>query len=225
MVVVNGPVAKTIGMNSGVGAMGPFNYANSVIGRAWTLMSINFGDARAGDTFMATIGNGLSFTNQCCAENEGKSPWTPFHVRKGFKASESTVSIFRGWNVVTLGIGTTAGLLQSMKTFASMGVYTFVVDPLAAKALKTEGWSDPDKLSKGLAEKSGSPFPIRPEGINFIVVGGETNPIVHTTDYVHYKTAPVDKWIPKGGIKLDKKPLRMPAYHECEDELCILGRK
>jgi hypothetical protein len=224
MVVVNGPVAKTIGMNSGVGAMGPFNYANSVIGRAWTLMSINFGDARAGDTFMATIGNGLSFTNQCCAENEAKSPWKPFHVRKGFKASDSTVSIFRGWNVVTLGLGTTNGLLQQIKSFGFMGSYTFVADPLAAKTLKAEGWGDPDQLSKELAEKSKSPF-LKPEGINFLVVGGETNPIVHTTDYVYYKTAPVDKWIPRGGIKLDKKPLRMPAYHECEDALCILGRK
>lgn len=223
MVVVNGPVAKTIGMNSGVAALGPFNYANSVIGRAWTLMSINFGDARAGDTFMATIGNGLSFTNQCCAENEDKSPWKPFHVRKGFKASESTVSIFRGWSVHTLGIGTAAGLLQGTRSLNSMGTYTFVVDPLAAKALKSEGWEDPNELSKWLAEKSGSPF-LRPEGINFLVVGGETNPIFHTTDYVHYKTAPVDKWIPKAGIRLDEKPLRMPAYKECEDELCIIGR-
>jgi hypothetical protein len=224
MVVVNGPVAKTIGMNSGVGAMGPFNYANSVIGRAWTLMSINFGDARAGDTFMASIGNGLSFTNQCCAENEGRSPWKPFHVRKGFKSTESTVSIFRGWNVITLGLGTTDSLLQRMRAFDSMGTYTFVVDPLAAKALKAEGWNDPDQLSQGLAEKVKSPF-LRPEGINFVVVGGETNPIVHTTDYVHYKTASVDKWVPKAGIKLDKKPLRMPASKECEDGLCILGQK
>ena len=224
MVVVNGPVAKTIGMNSGVAAMGPFNYANSVIGRAWTLMSINFGDARVGDTFMATIGNGLSFTNQCCAENEGKSPWKPFHVRKGFKASESTVSIFRGWNVMTLGIGTTQGLLQRLKTFDSMGTYTFVVDPLAAKDLKSEGWSDPDQLSKYLAEKSKSPF-LKPEGINFVVVGGETNPIFQTTDYVYYKTASVDTWVPKTGVKLDKKPLRMPEYHECEDGFCLIGRK
>jgi hypothetical protein len=223
MVVVNGPVAKTIGMNSGVAALGPFNYANSVIGRAWTLLSINFGDARAGDTFMATIGNGLSFTNQCCAENEGKSPWQPFHVRNGFKATESTVSIFRGWNVMTLGIGTADGLLQRIKTFDSMGTYTFVVDPLAAKALKAEGWSDPDKLSAWLAEKSKSPF-LKPEGINFIVVGGETNPIFQTTDYVHYKTASVDKWIPQKGITLDAKPLRMPAYHECEDGLCNFGK-
>jgi hypothetical protein len=223
MVVVNGPVAKTIGMNSGVAAMGPFNYANSVVGRAWTLMSINFGNARAGDTFMATIGNGLSFTNQCCAENEEKSPWKPFHVRKGFKATDSAVSIFRGWNVATLGLGTTNSLVQGLKNYGVMGC-TFVADPLAAKALKAEGWNDPDQLSKALIEKSGLKY-LGPEAIHFVVVGGETNPIVHTSDYVYYKTAPVDKWIPKAGIKLDKKPLRMPAYHECEDGLCILGRK
>ena len=142
---------------------------------------------------------------------------------KGFKASESTVSIFRGWNVLTLGLGTSDGLLQRIKTFETMGTYTFVVDPLAAKALKAEGWNDPGELSEWLAEKSGSSF-LKPEGINFIVVGGETNPIFQTTDYVHYKTASMDKWIPEGGIKLDKKPLRMPAVRTCEDELCIIGK-
>jgi hypothetical protein len=34
MVVVNGPIRHEIGMNSGIGALGPYNYANSVIGRA-----------------------------------------------------------------------------------------------------------------------------------------------------------------------------------------------
>lgn len=224
MVVVNGPVARTIGMNSGVGALGPFNYANSVIGRAWTLMSINFGDARAGDTFMATIGNGLSFTNQCCAENEEKSPWKPFHVRQGFKESESTVSIFRGWNVTTLGLGTAGGLLSSARAMNAMGSLTFVMDPLAAKTLEGEGFEDPGRLGAWLAGQTGSPF-LKPEGIHFLVVGGETNPIFHTTDYVHYTTVSVDRWVPAGGIRLDEKPLRMPAVKLCEDGLCNYGRK
>lgn len=226
MVIVNGPVARTIGMNSGVGALGPFNYANSVIGRAWTLMSINFGDARPGDTFMATIGNGLSFTNQCSAENEEKSPWEPFHVRKGFKTSESTVSIFRGWNVATLGMGGADALLQRMKSSQMMGSCTFVVDPLAAKSLKDDGWSDPGKLSEYLAEKMGSSFfKPKPEDINFVVVGGETNPIWQSTDYTYYITASIDKWVPKEGIKLDERPIRMPVSKICEDELCIIGRQ
>lgn len=219
MVVVNGPVRNTIGMNCGGGAMGPFNYANSVIGRAWTLMSINFGNARLGDNFMATIGNGLSFTNQCCGENEERSVWEPFHVRQGFKPEESTVSIFRGWNVLTLGIGTANQLLERIKSFRSMGSYTFVLDPLVAIALQKEGYDDPRQLSEWLARQANSPF-LRPEGINFVVVGGETNPIWATTDFVHYKTASVDKWIPKSGIRLDEKPLRMPVGLPCADGSC-----
>ena len=34
MVVVNGPIRHEIGMNCGIGAMGPYNHANSAIGRA-----------------------------------------------------------------------------------------------------------------------------------------------------------------------------------------------
>jgi hypothetical protein len=218
MVVVNGPVRNEIGMNSGGGALGPFNYANAVIGRTWTLMSINFGDARLGDTFMATIGNGLSFTNQCCAENEEHSVWKPFHVRNGFSPEESTVSLFRGWNVLTLGIGGANDLLERMKNFQGMA-YTFVLDPLVVKGLKGEGYNDPLQLSEWLASELDSPS-IRPESINFVVVGGETNPIWQTTDYVYYKTTSVDKWIPKDGIRHDERPLRMPAGLACADGSC-----
>ena len=45
MVVVNGPIRNEIKMNAGIGALGPFNQANSVIGRAWTLMSMNLAAA------------------------------------------------------------------------------------------------------------------------------------------------------------------------------------
>ena len=48
MVVVNGPIRQEIGMNSGVGALGPYNYANSAIGRAFGLLSQNLqGGSRA----------------------------------------------------------------------------------------------------------------------------------------------------------------------------------
>ena len=106
-----------------------------------------------------------------------------------------------------------------------MGNCTFVVDPLAAKSLKDEGWNDPGKLSEYLAEKMGSSFfKPKPEDINFVVVGGETNPIWQSTDYTYYKTASIDKWVPKDGIKLDEKPIRMPVSKICEDELCIIGK-
>ena len=100
MVVVNGPVRNEINMNSGIGALGPFSHANAVIGRAWTLMSINLsGSGKAGETYMGSQGNNYNYNNLCFAENEEELPpgWNPLHVQKGFEPEESTVSTFLGW--------------------------------------------------------------------------------------------------------------------------------
>jgi hypothetical protein len=222
MVVVNGPVRKEMGMNGGGGAFGPFNYANGIIGRAWTLMSINFGEARLGDTFMATLGNGLSYTNMCCGENEEKNPWQPYHVQKGFKPEESTISLFRGWNVINLGIGGAENIFNSMKSLGLfMGNFTMILDPLVAKTVYNEGYTDLPKLREFLMKKANMPH-WKAEKLNFIVVGGETNPIYATTDFIYSKTWPVDKWIPKHGLKKDAKPLRMPVGKSCADGSCGL---
>jgi hypothetical protein len=103
MVVVNGPVRDEIKMNKGIGALGPFNQANSVIGRAWTLMSINLdGGAHPGQVYMGSQGNNLMYNNMCVPENEEELPeeWKPFHVQKGFKPTESVVSTFGGWGII-----------------------------------------------------------------------------------------------------------------------------
>ena len=100
MVVVNGPVRNEINMNSGIGALGPFSHANAVIGRAWTLMSINLSaSGKAGETYMGSQGNNYNYNNICFAENEEELPqgWNPLHVQKGSKPEESTVSVFLGW--------------------------------------------------------------------------------------------------------------------------------
>jgi hypothetical protein len=212
---------NAIGMNCGGAAFGPFNYANAVIGRAWTLMSINFGDARLGDTFMATLGNGLSYNNMVCGENEEKNPWQPFHVQQGFKPEESTISLFRGWNVINLGIGGSEGILNSMKSLGMMmGNFTMLLDPLVAKTVYGEGFTDLKKLKEWIIKKANAPFPMNPDKISFFVVGGETNPIYATTDYIYSKTWPVDKWIPKNGLKKDAKPIRMPVPKACADGSC-----
>jgi hypothetical protein len=103
MVVVNGPVRNEIKMNTGIGALGPFNQANSVIGRAWTLMSINLAAAgKAGETYMGSQGNNYNYNNLCVPENEEELPkgWKPFHVQKGYKPNESVVSTFNGWGFI-----------------------------------------------------------------------------------------------------------------------------
>src|ERR1043166_2954987 len=94
MAVVNGPIRKEIGMNWGIGAMGPYNHANATIGRAYGLLSQNLqGGSEPNETYMGSQGNPLSYSF-CFPENEEASPWEPFHVSHGFRPDESTVSLF-----------------------------------------------------------------------------------------------------------------------------------
>jgi hypothetical protein len=159
MAVVNGPIREEIGMNSGLGALSPFNYANTVIGRAWTLMTINLGDARLGETFMGSTGSNLNYNNMMMAENEERSAWEPFHVRKGYKKEESVVSLFQGWSVIN-SMGA-AGCcrpaheetLIMMQAFPCLnGSLTLVMDPLVAKHLKEQGFDHPKKLADYLSK-------------------------------------------------------------------------
>jgi hypothetical protein len=100
--VINGAIRDEIGLNYDVGAMGPFAHANTTIGRAWSLMAINLGNCgKVGTTYMGTVGNPMNLINIVIAENEEKSPFAPFSVRKGFKKGENVVSLFEGWGVLS----------------------------------------------------------------------------------------------------------------------------
>ena len=106
MVVVNGPIRHELGMNAGIGAMGPYNHANATIGRAYGLLSQNLqGGSVPGETFMGSQGNNLTYNSVTFAENEERSPWTPLHVQKGFDAKDSVVSVFYGCRSQTFGLG------------------------------------------------------------------------------------------------------------------------
>ncbi len=106
MTVVNGPIRQEIGMNCGIGAMGPYNHANATIGRAYALLSQNLqGGSVPGETFMGSLGNNYTYNGITFAENEERSPWEPLHVQKGFERDASTVSIFHGCRSTTFGLG------------------------------------------------------------------------------------------------------------------------
>jgi len=162
MVVVNGPIRDQIGMNSGMGAMGPFNHANSTIGRAWTLLSRNLsGGGILGETYLGSQGNNLSYNNVCLAENEMRNPWKPFHVQKGFKPEQSVVSLFTGWGIIhSFGSAKKefhhqmAGLMGSFCPYSSgtsVSGALVLPDPLVAKDLKeAQGFDSKEKLSEWL---------------------------------------------------------------------------
>ncbi len=264
-VIVNGPIRSEIAMNAGLGALSPFNFANSVIGRAWTLTTINLGNARLGDTLLASTGHNLNYNNMCCAENEEQSAWEPFHVEKGFKRDESVVSVFRGWSVInSMGAANsirpaTEETAIMLKAFSALhSVALLVMDPLVAKGLKEQGFQTKQDVARWLSENTKIPAgqywgadviyafnrPLAragvepfatwsmlpsdaliapfhdPSGINIVVVGGESNPLWLTTDFRFVRSASVDKWRPKVGLKRDERPIRMPAGAKCSDDLC-----
>ena len=95
VLVVNGPVAERIGMNSGLNSLGQGNRANSTIGRALQLVVRNVGGGRPGGVDRATLGSPAK-VGFCFAEDEASSPWTSLAESRGWRADQSTVTVFAG---------------------------------------------------------------------------------------------------------------------------------
>jgi hypothetical protein len=148
MVVVNGPIRNEISMNSGTGAMAPYNHANATIGRAYGLLSQNLqGGSLPGDSYMGSQGNGYAYGTVTFAENEERSPWIPFHVQHGFKQTDSTVSIFTGCRSTAFTLGVrekywrehVRNMLRGMDAHSAP---TFLLDPIAARQFIDRGGFD-----------------------------------------------------------------------------------
>ncbi len=98
IIIVNGPVAKRIGMNSGLNALGQGNRANATLGRALQLIVRNVGGGRPGEADRATLGGPGKYTF-CFAEDESDPGWEPLSVARGFARGASTVTLFQGEGV------------------------------------------------------------------------------------------------------------------------------
>jgi hypothetical protein len=95
VIVVNGPITRQLGMNSGVNCMGQGNRANATIGRALQLVVRNVGGGLPGGIDRATFG-GPGKYSFCFAEDEAGSPWEPLSVEQGVRPGASAVSLFPG---------------------------------------------------------------------------------------------------------------------------------
>ena len=95
VIVVNGPITRSIGMNSGGNALGQGNRANATIGRALQLIIRNVGGGIPGGVDRATLGNPGKYTF-CFAEDESEDRWQTLHEERGFDKGVSTVTLFAG---------------------------------------------------------------------------------------------------------------------------------
>ena len=206
-VVINGPIRDEIGLNYGIGALGPFSHANATIGRAYTLLSINGGNCgKVGETYMGVIGNPMNYMNIIIAENEKESPWQPFSVRKGFKPVESVVSIFEGWGLISAKNSAYAVWQKDMNFAAELkNIFndqdqifgaTAVLSPVVANYLKDEGYDSADKLIDWLyksPEEAKSHFYSRAQ-INILVTGASNNLYWDYGGMRYVKSVSIDKW-------------------------------
>ncbi len=124
LILVNGPVAKELKINSKACALGPGSpsFANSVIGRAVRLIMMNVGHDYPGTADMDTIGSPTKYS-MCVAENEEDNPWMPFHVERGYDKDVSTVTVHFNYGLCDLHDmfhNTPDGLIE---TFSSAPVY------------------------------------------------------------------------------------------------------
>lgn len=148
MAVVNGPIRGELGMNGGTGAMGPYNHANSTIGRAYGLLSQNLqGGSEPGHTYLGSQGNNYAYNSITFAENEERSPWEPFHVQHGLEPTDSSVSVFTGCRSTAFTLGLRERYWQEHVKYLLRGMDphnppTLVLDPIAARQFIDRGGFD-----------------------------------------------------------------------------------
>ena len=152
VVIVSGPLAKAIGMNSGINALGQGNRANATIGRALQLIIRNVGGGRPGKIDRAALGNPGKYTF-CFAENPEGSFWDSLSKERGFEEGTSTVTLFAGDGVQGVMdqlsrqpeslILSLAHSLRSVVNYkmAMTGDAFLVISPEHSRVFEQAGWS------------------------------------------------------------------------------------
>ena len=135
VVIINGPIAKQIRLNSGYGCMGPdpAHPAGGAIGRAIRLLLINVGGTIPGKGTMALFGGASRYTNVVFAEDdEGLPPnWDPLNVERGFPRGANTVTVHCigiAGTIIPCFTGTEEEVLETMDswaTFLSRPVFSY----------------------------------------------------------------------------------------------------
>jgi hypothetical protein len=99
MAVFNGRIVDQLQLNASTGALGLYNNSGALIGRAWSLLSMNAtGGSVPGHTYEGVQGNPMADVPAVFAENiVGLPPgWRPLSVQKGFQEDDNVVSTFDG---------------------------------------------------------------------------------------------------------------------------------
>ncbi|MSQ05930.1 MAG: hypothetical protein EXR54_03105 [Dehalococcoidia bacterium] len=158
VLLVSGPIAQRLGINSGTAVFGSGHQANATIGRALRLTMRNLGGAVAETMEKSTHGWPGKYT-MCFAENQPRCPWEPLHVALGYPAEASIVIVVAARGIHTMvessqetGEGALETLVASMTAGGISGYYfqargaspVVVLGPEHAAEIAASGYSRQD---------------------------------------------------------------------------------
>jgi hypothetical protein len=224
LVVVNGPVARALGINAGVNLFGPGWRANATIGRALRLVILNCLGAQPGTLDRSTQGHPGKYS-YCIAELEEDSPWDPLHVERGFPRDASAVTVFAAegpHNVLThYGHDAEAILVTLADTMAGLGSFSpgqsfLVLAPEHVRILARDGWTKP-ALREALYARA------RRTLAELKRAGKTPGPVVSDdeTRFVHRGEGPEDIFIVVGGGGAGGHSAFIPSWSRNRNSLAV----
>jgi hypothetical protein len=155
LIIINGPIRATLGMNTTHNALATGSRANATIGRAIRLLLINVLGCIPGQLDRSTLGHPGKFTF-CIAEDEEDSPWIPLAQERGVAAGTSSVTVMASESPHQVMNEWTKDPEEIMETFAAeirhnmltysiwAGNYAIVIPKQLRELLVAAGWQKKD---------------------------------------------------------------------------------
>ena len=152
LVIVNGPIRQSIGMNATHNALANACRANASIGRTVRLLLINVLGSVPGQLDRATLGHPGKFTF-CVAEDEEGSSWIPLAQERGVPAGTSAVTVLSVESPHQLMNEWTRDPKELLDTYCAAirsnmleysiweGNYAMIVAPQHREVFNAAGWS------------------------------------------------------------------------------------
>lgn len=152
-VIISGPLADELGIQSGPGCLGPGYRANATIGRAVNLAIMNVARAIPGKSDLAVFGSPAEYS-YCFAESCANHPWQPLHADL-YDAQTTSVTVHKcegPHNVLDPRTGPEALLRTIAATAATpggnnmvhLGQILVLLNPGQARLIAKAGWSKRD---------------------------------------------------------------------------------
>jgi hypothetical protein len=166
MVIVGGPVAGELDINSGSNALGRGWRANAAISRALHLIIQNVGGSWPGVTDMSSLGHPGDFV-MMLAENDRANPWNPLHMDLGHPRATNVVAVLaaEGTHAI-LGSGQSdEGFLNLVAAHLSglgrayRSTMLLVIAQDTARMLAGKGWTK-ERIVEFITNRAKVPFAI-----------------------------------------------------------------